>query len=62
LYFGKEQIYEELGIPFFPRHITALTEGFDSKLADAGNPSVGNLEGTCADRPLAEIPQVTEVK
>jgi hypothetical protein len=37
-YVGNRQINEDLGIPFFADHITALTESFDSKLADAGNP------------------------
>jgi hypothetical protein len=37
-YVGNRQIHEDLGIPFFADHITALTESFDSKLADAGNP------------------------
>jgi hypothetical protein len=36
-YISNRQIHEDLGIPFFADHIRALTEGFDSKLADAGN-------------------------
>jgi hypothetical protein len=44
-----------LGIPFFAVHIRALAESFDSKLADAGNPYFGNLEGTCADQGLTEV-------
>jgi hypothetical protein len=35
--------HEDLGIPFFADHIRALTESFDSKLADAGNPLVRQL-------------------
>jgi hypothetical protein len=34
---------ENLGVPFFADHIRALTESFDSKLADAGNPLVRQL-------------------
>jgi hypothetical protein len=37
------QIHEDLGVPFFADHIRALTESFDSKLADAGNPLVRQL-------------------
>jgi hypothetical protein len=40
---GNRQIHEDLAIPFFANHIRALTEGFDSKLADAGNPLVQQL-------------------
>jgi hypothetical protein len=36
-YVGKRQLHEDLGVPFFADHIRALTESFDSKLADAGN-------------------------
>jgi hypothetical protein len=42
-YDGNRQIHEDLGIPFFADHITALNESFDSKLADAGNPIVRKL-------------------
>jgi hypothetical protein len=42
-YVGNRQIDEDLGIPFFADHIRALTESFDSKLADAGNPLVRDL-------------------
>ena len=34
---------EDLGVTFFDDHIRALTESFDSKLADAGNILVGQL-------------------
>jgi hypothetical protein len=52
-YVGNRQIHEELGIPFFADHIRALTESFDSKLADAGNPLVRQL-GRHLRRPRAE--------
>jgi hypothetical protein len=37
-YMSNRQINEDLGVPFFADHIRALTDSFDSKLADAGNP------------------------
>jgi hypothetical protein len=36
-YVSDRQIHDQLGIPFFVDHIRALTESFDTKLADAGN-------------------------
>jgi hypothetical protein len=36
-YVSKKQIHEDLGVPLFADHITALTASFDSKLADVGN-------------------------
>jgi hypothetical protein len=42
-YMGSRQIHDDLGVPFFADHIRALTESFDSKLADAGNPLVRQL-------------------
>jgi hypothetical protein len=42
-YVGNRQIHEDLGIPFVFDHIRVLTESFDSKLADAGNPLVRQL-------------------
>jgi hypothetical protein len=42
-YVSNRQIHEDLGIPFFANHIRALTESFDSKLADVGNPLVRQL-------------------
>jgi hypothetical protein len=39
-YVGNRQIHEDLGIPFFAVHIRVLSEIFDSKLTDAGNPLV----------------------
>jgi hypothetical protein len=52
-YVGNRQIHEDLGIPFFADHIRALTECFDSKLADAGNPLVRQL-GRHLCRPRAD--------
>jgi len=37
-YISNRQIHEDLGVPFFADHIRALTESFNSKLADVGNP------------------------
>jgi hypothetical protein len=42
-YVGNRQIHEDLGIPFFADHIGGLTESFDSKLTDAGNPLLRQL-------------------
>jgi hypothetical protein len=42
-----------LGIPFFADYIRALTESFDSVLADAGNPVVWQL-GRHLCRPRAD--------
>ena len=42
-YVSNRQIHEDLGVPLFADHIRALTESFDSKLADAGNPLVRQL-------------------
>jgi hypothetical protein len=42
-YVTNKQIHDDLCIPFFADHISALTESFDSKLADAGNPLVRQL-------------------
>jgi hypothetical protein len=52
-YVSNRQIHEDLGIPFFADHIRALTESFDSKLADAGNPIVRQL-GRHLCRPRAD--------
>ena len=35
---SNRQIHEDLGVLIFADHIRALTEIFDSKLADVGNP------------------------
>ena len=37
-YVSNRQIHEDLGVPLLADHIRALTESFDSKLADVGNP------------------------
>ena len=42
-YVSNRQIHEDLGVPLFAGHIKALTESFDSKLADVGNPLVRQL-------------------
>jgi len=42
-YVSNRQIREDLGVPLFADHIRALTESFDSKLADVGNPLVRQL-------------------
>jgi hypothetical protein len=52
-YVGNRQIHEDLGIPFSGDHIRALTESFDSKLTDAGNPLVRQL-GRHLCRPSAD--------
>jgi hypothetical protein len=53
LSFDNWQINEDLGIPFFADYIRALTESFDSKLADAGN-SLDQQLGTHLCRPWAD--------
>ena len=42
-YVSNRQIHEDLVVPLFADHIRALTESFDSKLADVGNPLVRQL-------------------
>jgi hypothetical protein len=42
-YVRNRQIHEDLGVPLFADHIRALTESFDSKLADVGNPLVRQI-------------------
>jgi len=42
-YVSNRQIQEDLGVPLFADRIRALTVGFDSKLADVGNPLVRQL-------------------
>jgi len=41
-YVSNRQIHEDLGISLFVDRIKALTESFDSNLADAGNPQYDN--------------------
>jgi hypothetical protein len=62
LYVSNRQIHENLGIPFFADHIRALTESFDSKLADAGNPLVRQIRRhLCRPRTDWSHLRVTEV-
>ena len=42
-YVRNRQIHEDLGIPLFADHIRALTENFDSRLADVGKTLVRQL-------------------
>jgi len=42
-YISNRQTHEDLGVPLFVDHIGVLTESFDSKLADVGNPLVRQL-------------------
>ena len=37
-YVSSRQIHKDLGVPLFADNIRALTESFDSKLGDVGNP------------------------
>jgi hypothetical protein len=43
-YVSNSQIHEDLGVPLFANHISALTASFDSKLADVKNPLVRQLD------------------
>jgi len=42
-YHSNRQIHEDLGVPFFADHISALTASFYSRLADVENPFVRQL-------------------
>jgi hypothetical protein len=42
-YISNRQIHDDLGVPYFSEHIRSLTERFDSKLADVGNPLIEHL-------------------
>jgi hypothetical protein len=42
-YISSRQIHDDLRVPFFEEHTTALTESYDSKLAGGGNPLVRQL-------------------
>ena len=57
-YVSNRQIHEDLVVPLFAEHIRALTESFDSKLADVGNTLVGKL-GRYAVRGLTPSPDAT---
>jgi len=52
----NRQIHEDLGVPLFADLIRALTESFDSKLADVGNPLVRQLGRYLTDRGLTPWP------
>jgi len=56
-YVSNRQIHEDLGVPPFADHIRALTESFDSMLADVGKPLVRQF-GRYADRGLTPSPDV----
>ena len=43
MYLSNRQIHEDLGVPVFADYIRALTENFDSRLADLENPLVRKL-------------------
>jgi hypothetical protein len=51
-YISNVQIHGDLGVPFFAKHIRALTESYNSKLAGVGNPLVQQL-GRYLRRPRA---------
>jgi len=42
-YVSNRQIHEDLGVPLLAYHLRVLTESFDSKLADVGNPLLRQL-------------------
>ena len=48
-YISNRKIHEDLGVPSFADHIRALTESFDWKLADAGNPLIRQLDRYLTD-------------
>jgi len=52
---SNRQIHEDLGVPLFADLTRALTESFDSKLADVGNSLVRQL-GRYSDRGLTPSP------
>ena len=43
-YVSNRQIQEDLRVPLLADHFRALTESFDSKLADVGNPLVRQFD------------------
>jgi len=45
-YVSNRQIHEDLGVPLFADHITALTASLDSKLANVENPLYGKSADT----------------
>jgi len=42
-YVSNRQIHEDLGVSLLAEYFKALTESFDSKLSDVGNPLVRQL-------------------
>ena len=43
-YVSNRQIHDDLDVTLFTDHIGSLTESFDSKLADVGNPLLQQLD------------------
>jgi hypothetical protein len=61
-YVSNRQIHEDLGIPFFADHIRALTESFNSKISEAGNPLNRQLgRHLCLRRTVSSCPWLTKV-
>jgi hypothetical protein len=56
-YVSNRQIQENLGVPLFADQIRALTESFDSRLADVGKPLVRQLGRYLSDRGLTPSPE-----
>jgi hypothetical protein len=60
-YVSYKQIHMDFGITFFADHIRALTESFDRKLADPGNPLVWQIgRNLCLPRAVWSHRLVTE--
>ena len=57
-YVSNRQIHGDMGVPLFAEHNRALTESFDSKLADVGK--YGNSADTYADRGLTPSPEAKD--
>jgi len=55
-YVNSRKIHEDLGVPLFADHIRALTESFDSKLADVGKPLIQQIGRYLPDRELTTSP------
>jgi len=43
-YVSNRQIHEDLGVPLLADHIRAMTESFDSNLANVGTPSTATRQ------------------
>jgi hypothetical protein len=54
-YVGNKQIHEDLVIPFFADNMRAMTDSFNSKLADVGNPLVQQLGRHLVNQGQAEV-------